>query len=213
MESPKTIDALLDDLRALSPHGAEYLQLLMDDLEIFNLEEYETQPERASHSLPNLEDDQAELQNEIDRSIQDGADKAAIQSTLQRIATSLATKKVTFWALRPVFRHFGALPEDDAGDDFSQDTPIRFYMPNLLFDRRQLDEFFRACGLSEDTKGGSGSHTKWVDTDGHTYGLASWSRKSWLKNNIKTMLRAGFPIGRIQTACNSLGIDFVVLNG
>lgn len=33
MESPKTIDALLDDLRALSPNGAEYLHLMMDDLE------------------------------------------------------------------------------------------------------------------------------------------------------------------------------------
>lgn len=175
--------------------------------------EYETQPERARHSLPNLEDDQAELQNEINRSIQGGADKAAIQSTLQRIASSLAKKKVPLWALRPVFRHFGALPEDDKDDDSSDDTPIRFYMPNLLFDRRQLDEFFRASGLTEDTKGGSGSHTKWVDADGQTYGIASWSRKSWLKNNIKSMLQAGFPVDRIQMACDSLGIDFVVLNG
>ena len=66
---------------------------MMDDLEIFNMAEYETQPERARHSLPNLEDDQAELQNEINRSIQGGADKTAIQSTLQRIASSLAKRK------------------------------------------------------------------------------------------------------------------------
>ena len=214
MESPKTIDALLDDLRALSPNGAEYLHLMMDDLEIFNMAEYETQPERARHSLPNLEDDQAELQNEINRSIQGGADKTAIQSTLQRIASSLAKKKVTLWALRPVFRHFGALPEDDESDDSAEDTPIRFYMPNLLFDRRQLDEFFRACGLTEDTKSGKGSHTKWVDSEGRSYGVVgSDSKKAWLKNDIKTMLQAGFPVDRIQMACDSLGIDFVVLNG
>ncbi|MFT7184463.1 MAG: DNA-binding transcriptional MerR regulator [Oceanicoccus sp.] len=212
MELPKTIDVLLDDLRALSPDGAEYLQLLIEDLECFNLSEYEPQPERARHSLPKLEDDQAELQKEIDRSIQIGINKDSIQAILKQIAASLSQKNVTLWALRPVFRHFGALPEDDVNDD-TEDSPIRFYTPNLLFDRRQLDEFFKACGLIEDTKGGSGSHTKWVDANRDTFGIGSWSKKSWLKNNIKLMLQAGFPIDRIKTACDSLGIDFTVLNG
>ena len=211
MEKTKTIGILLEDLEALAPDAAEYLHLFLDDLASFDVAGYRD-PDMVKYSLPSIEDDQNELISAFDKAVGLGADKNQLISILSAIGGAIQLKPVTYWALKPVLKHIGVVSSNSEEDELGQEHPIRFHTPNLLYDLRDLGLFYRACGLVENTKAGSGSHRKWEARDGSFSIVCSQNGKKWLKRVIDQMLKQGFPVEKVATACESLGIDFQVIN-
>lgn len=209
MDIPRKSDTAFEKLQAVAPDFADYLQLFVDDISIFDVKGFRKSPELARHSLPDIEEDQNTIMGEIDEALANGADKEAIIDILRTLAEEFEGKPVVLWALAPILKHLGIQIESERSN--ATEEPVRFRMPNLLFERRELDSFFLACGLSEDIQQGKGSHTKWKDKNGNFFGIGSWSSKAWLKNIIKSMLANGFPLSKIEEACEALSIDFQVI--
>lgn len=225
MESLKTINEILDDLEALTPNASTYMRMFIDELASFEREEFKEYPELIQHSLPNLSEDQNEITFDFKKDLEDLSDEEKDQALnmLSQLASHLRDRPVTILAIEPILKSLGVeLPtpkplydqatEKDEKPVKNVDEPIRFRMPNLLYSRAEMARFLTLCDLTEISDAGSGSHTKWVDENGATINVASWSKKSWLKNNIKIMLAAGLPVERVKHACRKLNIDFQVIN-
>lgn len=209
MDTPRKSDTAFEKLQAVAPDFADYLQLFVDDISIFDVKGFRKSPELARHSLPDIEEDQNAIMGEIDEALANGADKEAIIDILRTLAEEFEGKPVVLWALAPILKHLGVQVEFENKD--TTEEPIRFRMPNLLSERRELNVFLLECGLIEDAKSGKGNHSKWRDEKGSPIITCSSNGKIWLKMVIKEMLANGFPLSKIEEACEALSIDFQVI--
>jgi len=209
MENKDKLDQNLDDLHAIDSNLAEYMLLFTDALRDFEIESLFDDPSRVTFVYPDLEDDQSELLNMIQKikSSVDDTEFEELKRIIENIFHTTERTPVTRWALTPIMEHLD-LPTDEQ----KTERKIRFYMQNLLWDRTELEKFYRACKFKQILDQGSGSHTVWRGKDGRTYGTSSDSKKMWAKNNIKELIEKGFPIEKIEAACKKLKIDFRIIS-
>lgn len=209
IQPTKTLADVLAEVETISPELSQYLHLYLDMIGEYE-EEYKSNPRGILYCFPKgLDDDQMEIVSIAEKVRKSGKNPGKIIDVLEELQHALTEKPVAKWALKPVFIHYNleneSLPANPAGKKH-----IR--IPNLLYERRELSMFFRACGLIEETESGKGSHTKWVDENGRMMELGSWSTKSWVKNVIKKLLTNGVAFEKIVKACEVMHIDFEVIN-
>lgn len=203
------IKEALDSLEARSREAGVYLRILLEEMSPYaNDPKYQEKPELVGLCFgpEGLGDDINEIIHHLTHDIPPLARSECLMSLL--VATE--DSPVYSYYMQQICDYFEVKlkkTEQNKGENI-----IRFYAPNLHLDRKEEENFYRACGLEAIADEGSGSHTKWVDQSGVFMGLSSSSKRVWLKNNIKSLLRKNFPIERIQAACDTLKIDFKILS-
>lgn len=200
----------LDSIETSSKEAGIYLRVLLEEITQYaNNPKYQEQPELVGLCFgpEGLGDDINEIIHHFTHDIPPLARSECLISLL--VATE--DNPVYRYYVQQICDYFEVkLPK---GEQNKKENIVRFYAPNLHLDRREEENFFRACGLRAITDEGSGSHVKWIDPrSGVFMGLSSESKRVWLKNNIKSLLRKNFPIERIQAACDMLKIDFKILS-
>ncbi|PIR55426.1 hypothetical protein COU74_01035 [Candidatus Peregrinibacteria bacterium CG10_big_fil_rev_8_21_14_0_10_36_19] len=202
----KSLDSVYEAIEAVSPDCKEYLSLYIDMINEIETPFYRENPDQISHCFPKGLDDDI---NEIISYFKHFDDPDLVINILKDLHDVLRkTHPVTFNTLKPLFQYF-QIEEFDVYE--SEEKLMRFRMPNLLFTRKDLEDFYVVCGLVQIKDEGAGSHTKWVDEYENFLALSSSSSKAWIKNNIKGMIYNGFPIERIKQACDKLDISFEIL--
>lgn len=204
---------ILRDLEKLVPRATEYIYIFLDALTDYDTPEYRKCPETVANCFPNgFTEDQNAIITLIQEVIEGGSDPAQIKKLLLNLRRSLIQKPVHLSAMQPVFDHFEIGEQHTVILPNNGKIPVRFRIPNLLCADNQLEAFLRACGLQDDTKGGKGSHTKWLNGEGKTIFIRSISSKMWLKMVIKELLDSGLSINTIREACEKLKIKFQTID-
>ncbi len=208
-QHPAIKDAL-DSIEASSREAGIYLRILLEEMTPYaNDPGYQKQPELVGLCFgpEGLSDDINEIIHHLTHDIPPLARSECLMSLLAATEDS----PIYSYYIQQICDYFEVKFQKVEQD--KEENIIRFYAPNLHFDRREEENFFRACGLEAISDEGSGSHVKWVDPrSGVFMGLSSESKRVWLKNDIKSLLRKNFPIERIQAACDTLKIDFKILS-
>ncbi len=196
----------LEEIEALSPDAAEYIELFADVLADFNVEPYISSPDLLANCFPNgLEEDQNEiiylLKNATD-------DEQKLKQALEHFSNNISDNPVLMWGMREIFDHFKVSRNTLSNPE--QLVRKKFRAPNIVLYLRDQEIFYSLLGLVKVKDGGKGSHMKWEDPKGEFkgYGLAYDSDRFWLKNEIKRLLDKGMPIDKIAHACYEMNIDF-----
>lgn len=207
MEKEKTLQENLDDLRAVAPDAAEYIELFIGTVVEPSFEDsYRDNPEAVLHCFSDgVDADLSEIIHYLE-----GSSSPELQAAVQAFANSLrAERPVAFFVLKKVFRHFHLSLEEPEDEDSGE---VSYYIENKIFERRDLEKFFRACGLVADTMSGKGSHTNWYDSEGRFIHSSTNSNKAYLSTVAKKMLRAGLSMDALRKGCDEMGVDFKVYN-
>lgn len=208
-QHPAIKDAL-DSIEASSRDAGMYLRILLEEMAPYaNDSRYQEQPELVGLCFgpEGLNDDINEIIHHLTHDIPPLVRSECLMSLL--VATE--DSPVYSYYIEQICDYFDVKlqkTESNKGENV-----IRFYAPNLHFDRKEEENFFRACGLEAMTDEGRGSHVKWINPQSGVFmGLSTDSKRVWLKNSIKNLLDRNLAIERIQAACDALKIDFKILS-
>lgn len=206
-------------LNLVAPEATDYLQCLLDMLEPFAHEKtYQEHPELVEQCFG-----QTKLQADIDEIIYLLEKRVPVRdrgAIFRALYESVAHEPLYAYVIHQIYAYFQtpltpSTPVQKASEaaPAPSESPVRFHAANLLFDQRQLEEFYRACGLRKIPDEGKGGHMKWIDPGTDRFITLSYSsEKHWMKNHIRLMLGNGLPVDRIQAACKKLKIDFTILS-
>jgi hypothetical protein len=167
-------------------------------------------PERAIYCFPNM--------------LRDDMDDFVSAATGERVTVNDVEYKSKMAALyecmkeeRPISAYllkdaFGLLGIE-TGESLPEVTVRRFSVQNICVERRQIAQFYRACGLEESREAGKGSHTKWTDPRGEIGGSVtlSGSRAIWFRSVVNQVINMGLSTGRVECACRDLSLQFKYL--
>lgn len=208
----------LEKLEALSSDAGMYMRLFCDSLEHYEQEEtYKKKPELIEHCFPDgFDEDINEMISLLKKDLKNPKSKDEILNTLADLAESLKEERpVTYYAMEELFSYFGL--DLDSKEMDSAQKKIRFRLVNRLFDMKEEEAFYKACGLEPElTRGklaGKGSHVKWIDPteEWKSYAVSSRSSKIWTKNDVRDLLKKGFPLDKLTKACRAFDLDFELI--
>lgn len=197
----------LSELRNVLVESGDYLTLILDEISIYDeSEHYRDRPEEAIKLMAEelkgaLEDLSALMVNEASKL--DPEEKEVVKAVISGIIKNLVqSRPVSLVYLSKVLLNYGEVPKKRIQ---TEEISIR----NILLDYNGKRDFLLACGLTEDTEGGSGSHTKWTDRSGEMQGSHVISRhQAWLRSEIKQLREVKLPEERIKSALSACSIDF-----
>lgn len=205
------LESAVRNIETASEDVGVYLRYAFQTLEPFSHEAtYREHPERVEHCFGHagLQEDINEIVYHIENNIPSHQHLALFQDLYR----STAENSVFAYFVQQICEALGVRIPAPTLPFAPERSTLRFRMPNILFDRRQLEQFLQMCELKPVADQGKGSHMKWIDSETGRFVKNSYvSEKHWLKNTIRQMLENGLPVERIKTACDRLKIDFTIL--
>ncbi len=165
MEKEPTLEDALENIDILNPNAGEYLRIFLEMTADFDVEPYLSNPELGIHCFTNgLEDDINELMGLLSQDVStDYIDK--LKTALMQVYEMLHNNAFSRYALKDIFdRYLVRIPADEK--KISTEKHRHYYVENIIKDQLDTEKFLSACGLTQETIAGKGSHTKWFDING-----------------------------------------------
>lgn len=210
----KDLPAAIKALEAESPELGVYFHYLFDALEPLAQDSaYRRDPQLIEYCFG-----EATLQEDINETVHHIRQNISPEKyipLLQNLFATIQDEPVYAYVFAQICEALGVIVSKTHNGSNTLLPPSipRFHAPNLIFSPREMENFYRTCGLVPDSSQGKGSHVKWIDsTTGLFSALFAVSDQIWLKNNIRQMLQNGFPVERIKMACDKLHIEFSILS-
>lgn len=211
---PKTIPTLqesLEELEKTLPTSGDYLRMLLDETEVYDSQEARVNRERTLDFLNSqLGEILDSLSEEIDKelgTITDIDEKAQAKQCLVNVFKSLARERpISSDFLYSVFSSYW-------GPEKSKRRHGKEYkVVNLIISATDETRLLTACGLIEDSTGGKGAHTKWIDPLGQMEGthVTSPNGKIWLSTRAKELYELRLPLERIKAGFEKCGYTFTI---